>query len=48
MPKRTDKGRKPPAPPPRKIIHRSTGGPNSGSKGNAHAGKGNPHGRGKR
>jgi hypothetical protein len=30
------------------IINRTTGGPNSGGKGNAHAGKGNPHGHGKR
>jgi hypothetical protein len=30
------------------IINRTTVGPNSGGKGNAHAGKGNPHGHGKR
>jgi hypothetical protein len=39
----------PKPPPPRKVVNRTTAGPNTGSgKGNAHAGKGNPHGRGKR
>jgi hypothetical protein len=36
---------KPPPPPPRKVINRTSGGPNAGGRGNAHAGKGNPHGK---
>ena len=40
---------KPKAVPPRPIINRTTAGPNTGhGKGNSHAGKGNPHGHGKR
>lgn len=47
MPKSKD-SRRPAPPPPRKIIHRTSGGPNAGQRGNPHAGKGNPHGHGKR
>ena len=38
----------PKSPPAPKVIHHTTGGPNSGTRGNPHAGKGNPHGHGKR
>ena len=38
----------PKVPPPKPVINRTSGGPNSGSRGNPHAGKGNPHGHGKR